>query len=620
MIERREGQELQGQQEQQSLQIEIDPSPETNVLDNNCADQPIVEEGFPELEIDEDDAIAFPEEAPDFPYEDETMDCEENDTLRQLMIIERFKCNQGTAVLKYLCNRYPADRYPVHWGALFKTPRDKIQATPIDGGEYFHYGIEAGLQMYNPKVFRGMTMLCIDIGIDGFLLAASSSQVGWLIMGAIVDVRLIPFLIGMYCGKHSVKSIDAFMKPFCEDAGNLMKNGVQLIKNGPRVPFRIRLFCCDTPARSMITNTKYYSAKAGCHKCNQRSYHRGYLNFFQTYKGDPRTDILFGLKVDTDHHKSLITSELEKLGIGMVSQFPYEVMHLIDLGVTKSVLSAIVDKTTVKKNSIDVDGMCLKYESYKTFCPRDFARKPRNLVLAKKFKATEFRQFVLYTGVVLLKEYLPIDMYTHFLTLSLAYRIVHSDCGDDALAMAEYLFQAFVYDYKMFYPKGGLGYNVHGLLHVVDDVKLYGCVDSYSAYKFENCIQLLGNTIRKSHQVLQQVYNRILEKNAANCKADIQPYDVMDIKNKDLCLLNDRKTYVKVESVSNESVITALPFLESVDFFTSPLESREMLIAKCVRTTDGILLGPPITMKISDIYRRCYALPFNDDIVLIPIL
>lgn len=79
--------------------------------------------------------------------------------------------------------------------------------------------------------------------------------------------------------------------------------------------------------------------------------------------------------------------------------------------------------------------------------------------------------------------------------------------------MAQKLFEGFVRDFKKFYEEGGLIYNVHSLLHVVGDVKLHGPVDNnYSAYKFGNCIQLLGNKIRSPTNVLQQLYNRFCKR------------------------------------------------------------------------------------------------------------
>ena len=60
-----------------------------------------------------------------------------------------------------------------------------------------------------------------------------------------------------------------------------------------------------------------------------------------------------------------------------------------------------------------------------TKVPKEFARQPRDMIQElERFKATEFRQLMLYTGPVILKNILPPDQYMHFLYLSIAMHIL----------------------------------------------------------------------------------------------------------------------------------------------------------------------------------------------------
>ena len=66
--------------------------------------------------------------------------------------------------------------------------------------------------------------------------------------------------------------------------------------------------------------------------------------------------------------------------------------------------------------------------------PAKFARKPQCITEIDRWKATEFRQFLLYTGPVVLFDVLPCTVYNHFLLLSVAIILLLSPkfCGSYA--------------------------------------------------------------------------------------------------------------------------------------------------------------------------------------------
>ena len=62
--------------------------------------------------------------------------------------------------------------------------------------------------------------------------------------------------------------------------------------------------------------------------------------------------------------------------------------------------------------------------SMKTFISHEFGRKIRSLSEVDRWKATEFCQFLIYTGPVVLKEQLPSALYGNFLIRSLVISIL----------------------------------------------------------------------------------------------------------------------------------------------------------------------------------------------------
>lgn len=77
------------------------------------------------------------------------------------------------------------------------------------------------------------------------------------------------------------------------------------------------------------------------------------------------------------------------------------------------------------------------------------------------------------------------------------------------------LLKAFVRDFSELYGRANVTFNGHSLLHIPSDVKKMNApVDDYSAFKFENYNQYIKSLPRSGYKVLEQMHNRIFEKNS----------------------------------------------------------------------------------------------------------
>jgi len=147
------------------------------------------------------------------------------------------------------------------------------------------------------------------------------------------------------------------------------------------------------------------------------------------------------------------------------------------------------------------------------FVPVEFQRKPRALKELDRFKATEFRQFLLYTGPVVLKNVLSREYFEHFLIFHAAITILcsekyHREFNNDAAD----LLKIFVRDFPKLYGKNQVSYNVHGLLHLSSDSLLLGPLDNFSTFPFENNLQHMKKLVKSTRLPLIQISNRICEK------------------------------------------------------------------------------------------------------------
>lgn len=228
------------------------------------------------------------------------------------------------------------------------------------------------------------------------------------------------------------------------------------------------------------------------------------------------------------------------------------------------------------------------------FIPTEFCRKPRSLSDVDRFKATEFRLFLLYTGPLILRSILNIDMYKHFLYLSCAIRILATphlciDLND----FANELLIDFVKKYGHLYGPDFVTYNVHNLLHLSKDVLKFGNLDKFSAFKFENYMYQLKNKIcLASGKPLQQIAKRL----AAFCDTsvyekpqkipfvishknkvvlDFQNFSLTNIVPDNCCLLKNNN-FILINKIHGKegNQIEGIKLQSKGSLFTVPLDSR----------------------------------------------
>ena len=141
--------------------------------------------------------------------------------------------------------------------------------------------------------------------------------------------------------------------------------------------------------------------------------------------------------------------------------------------------------------------------------PLEFAHKPRSLIELPRWKATEFQQFLLYNGIVALKSKIDDTLYKNFLLLSIAIRILCNPklCFDQC-SYAHTLLITFVKQYCKLFGRNDVVYNVHALIHLANDVQLYGPLDNFASFPYESFLYQIKRRVRKPSCVLQQVISR----------------------------------------------------------------------------------------------------------------
>lgn len=408
------------------------------------------------------------------------------DKLAQWIITNNISHNTTNKLLSIM--RSENLSVPTDCRTLLKTPKFSGNIINMSPGAYIYLGIEKGIvhKMRQNTLLQNLDVLPLMINIDGLPLCKSSNSQFWPILMSIDLMEILePFIIGVYHGTKKPESVINFLNPFVEEYLLLKNNGI--IINNKLIKLELKKIICDAPATSFVLATKSHTGYFGCNKCLQKGkYLRGKMTF-PKLNATLRTNESFILQLQQEHHKGI--TPLEKIGIGLVSNVPLDYMHLVCLGVMKTLLMFWIGKkgrNSIRLHDSNIKEISKTMRIFRKYVSQDFCRLPRPIEDVDKWKATEFRQFLLYTGPIALKGKLPKVQYKHFLCLHVSIRILCSSKCVSLNGYAKSLIKYFIIKYKEIYGKEYITYNVHNLLHLCDDVLLFGKLDNFSAFQFEN--------------------------------------------------------------------------------------------------------------------------------------
>lgn len=528
-------------------------------------------------------------------------------------------------LLKILRKHNCLEDLPLQAKTLLKTPKETIVRSVIPG-QYCHLGIENGIKKIFEKSHQPISeVVKVHFNIDGIPLHKSTNKQLWPILGSVKKFPGV-FVAGIYEGNSKPSDVNDFLQDFVNEAVHLYNNDI--LFNHNFIKFEIEAFICDAPARAFATSIKNHTGYYGCGKCIVKG--KYVENRVVMLKTDAtlRTDDTFRQRTQEKHHNG--ASDLEKLPINMVECFPYEYMHLICLGVTKKLIKQwtsgkvqvfrlgpkIVEKISKKLVKLGKDLPC------------EFNRKQRPLSELDRWKATELRTFLLYTGPVALRKYLPEKHYQLFLCLCFSIRILATpNQPEHNISYAESLLHYFVGQFKILYGRVNVSYNIHGLIHLAADVRRLGPLDTFSAFKYENKLGEIKKLIRKSSCTLPQVHRRLLEKDSVDHESSALlnfpslsnpqsdgTYKVLkfadfalksEIKNGTFLLKSGEVAVVESfpESV-NGNIVVCRKFGGSNIGFTYPCDSSIIAVTE----VDPEYLSGPSCVPITEIKQKCVIL------------
>ena len=261
--------------------------------------------------------------------------------------------------------------------------------------------------------------------------------------------------------------------------------------------------------------------------------------------------------------------------------------------------------------------------------PREFCRQPRSIFDLDRWKATELRSSLLYSGYIFLKGVVSNEMYKLYLKLSVAMNILHTENSarrNLLLNFARELILEFIRDSHQLLGEGFVVYNVHSMSHVPDDVERFNSsVNAISAFPIENHLQSIKKMVKGPCNPLAQVCGRLGE----NARHDVyrrsketRTYISASAKDSMFYLSNTREFAMVQRQRRRDKRYDVIVFSvdDTQDFFVRPCPSK-LVNVFLARNLDN-MQGRGRILSKAQLHHKVELIPCDNgrDYLLIPML
>ncbi|KAK3926300.1 Toxin To12, partial [Frankliniella fusca] len=341
-------------------------------------------------------------------------------------------------------------------------------------------------------------------------------------------------LAGIYCDKGE-PHMSTFLLPIVMQLNALAKKGVEwedTEKCKRCTKLRPFCFCVDGKARWQILNMSPHTSYYGCTSCLIKGVP---INKTMRYPNGPHEDIPpYGERTHGQMLKDMkLAAETKQVVNGhrgftplvllenfdLVKQGAFDDLHYLyeccaalnlDLLMEVALRKKDVNDKKISKAHIErtIDS---RLQLIKT--PINISRKPSAMKITnrKQFTATEFRNMLIYYGVVIFQGLVEDDYIEHFGMLShVAFLLSQESISLEDIEKADALIERYLDVFDKFYGLENTRLNLHSLRHATQSVVNLGPLHLYSTFNFESWNHELLQCISSPKTPVLQIITRHL--------------------------------------------------------------------------------------------------------------
>ena len=213
--------------------------------------------------------------------------------------------------------------------------------------------------------------------------------------------------------------------------------------------------------------------------------------------------------------------------------------------------------------------------------PCEITRVPKPII-DSKYKASEWKNFLLYYSLPILQDSMRQKYYKHWFLFVYSMNLyLKAQITNEELKLAKEAMIQFVKQVEPLYGKKFMRYNTHLLLHIPLYIKNYGSLWAWSAFPFETFNGVIKKLFHGTQSVLQQMsksYSRLrfLKNNS-------------DIIQKNDCSAKAQSLFIKL--MKQCTVRNCIPYEENLKVFGKAKKLKLSVIEKIIIET---LIGVPV--------------------------
>jgi hypothetical protein len=409
---------------------------------------------------------------------------------------------------------------------------------------------------------------------DGISTGKSTGKSLWPIY---VTINELPFkdrsrymlLAGLYIGPKDPNQL-TFFEPFVKETNKLSSEGFSWIHEGKEIVSKVIPLCAvtDSVARWQLLNMQSFHAYYGCTFCYEKQEKTGPKSRcfnINSNKADDRTaestyqDAMIAYErrdepctASKQHYKGVKGPSIlmNLLYFDLIWGFVVDYMHAILLGVIKSHMEYLFHSTKKKCWIGMTDNIALKSLTDTIDCrllsiqpPTGITRSPRTIEHCCKWKASEWRSWLLFYCIPCLQGLLKDKYLVHLAMLSQATNIlVQRSVSCAGIEEAHNLFIQYCYYFQKYFEPKHTIYNLHLLTHVYKCVINWGPLWTHNAFCYEGQNRHLLQLYQSPFQVISQIARKFLMFNSLStlCEELVSSESTIDFSEN---MLNKRLTH-----------------------------------------------------------------------------